>query len=277
MKINKALLTTAGAKQRGLPLQTLVDRDGITKTALQILVEEAMSCGIGEVCVVIHPGDKAAYAHAAGNYGGNLLFLEQTQPRGYGDAIARARAFVGNEPFLHLVGDHLCLSKTMETCAKQLVAIAEREACSVSAVQATREHLLPNFGAIGGKRIANSKSLYEIEAVLEKPTPTEAEQTLQVPGLRAGHYLCFFGMHVLTPGIMNLLDQELAGGSGNISLSAALAKLAEHERYLALELDGRRYDLGQKYGLLNAQLALALASNDRADVLAGMLEIVADQ
>jgi UTP--glucose-1-phosphate uridylyltransferase len=276
MKLHKAVITAAGAGQRGLPSQTLVDRDGVTKTALQIQIEEATSAGIHELCVVINTGERAAFQAAAGAYAGDLLFIEQSAPRGYGDAISRARAFVGDEPFLHLVGDHLCLSKRGNTCAQQLVAIAEAHDCAISAVQATRESLLPNFGAIGGKRVSGAHALYSIEAVLEKPTPTEAEQTLIVPGLRAGHYLCFFGMHVLTPGIMPVLDALLQRNPGNVWLSTALAELAARERYLAYELDGSRYDIGMKYGLFNAQLALALHSQDRADMLANILEVIAD-
>jgi hypothetical protein len=90
---------------------------------------------------------------------------------------------------------------------------------------------------------------------VEKPTPTQAEQELIVPGLRAGHYLCFFGMHVLTPVIFDLLDS--LGDLGNRQLSPALAVLASRERYLAYEVAGNRYNLGVTYGLLVAQLALA--------------------
>src|SRR5437016_4933300 len=80
-----------------------------------------------------------------------------------------------------------------------------------------------------------------------------------VPGLRAGHYLCFFGMHVLTPMVMDLLQEEIAQAKDrSVHLTTALAKLAKRERYLASELQGRRYDIGVKYGLLTAQLALAL-------------------
>jgi len=113
--------------------------------------------------------------------------------------------------------------------------------------------------------------------VLEKPTPTEAEQRLIVPGLRAGHYLCFFGMHVLTPAVMELLEEETAraGGRGGVALSPALARLAAKERYLACELQGRRYDIGAKYGLLTAQLALALDGQDRDEILANLVELLA--
>src|SRR5204863_3273209 len=123
---------------------------------------------------------------------------------------------------------------------------------SVSAVVPTRENMLPYFGAIGGTRVPRRHDLYEIENVLEKPTPTEAEQSLIIPGLRAGYYLCFFGMHVLTNAVMDLLGElDAAGGKdGKFALSPALAKLADREKYLALQVQGRRYDMGGKYGLL---------------------------
>jgi len=111
--------------------------------------------------------------------------------------------------------------------------------------------------------------------VVEKPTPTLAEQELIVPGLRAGHYLCFFGMHVFTPGVFALLDA--LGEAGDRQLSPALAKLAERERYLAFEVRGSRYNLGMQYGLLVAQLALGLAGQDRAEILAQVVELLARQ
>jgi UTP--glucose-1-phosphate uridylyltransferase len=143
-------------------------------------------------------------------------------------------------------------------------------------VQATHESKLPFYGAIGGRLLAGRKGLYEVGQVLEKPTPTEAEQRLVVPGLRAGHYLCFFGMHVLTPGVMDWLGEQLAGGAeSRAQLSHALSRLAQHERYLATELNGRRYDIGLRYGLLTAQLALALEGRDRNEVLSSIVELLA--
>jgi len=89
-----------------------------------------------------------------------------------------------------------------------------------------------------------------------------------VPGLRAGHYLCYFGMHVLTPTVMELLKEKL-------QLSEALAELTKREKYLAIEVQGARYNIGVKYGILTAQLALAMAGQDRQEVLAQLVELVA--
>lgn len=277
MNIRKAVITAAGRGQRTLPLQTLVDRDGRTKSALTIIIEEILQAGVEEIGVVICPGDQTAFATAAGPHAKRLQFIEQSEPLGYGHAVQCAHGFTGGEPFLLLVGDHLYVARGAKSCAKQLVEIAAAESCVVSAVQATHESKLPYYGAVGARRLQGKAGLYQVDQVIEKPTPTVAEQKLIVPGLRAGHYLCFFGMHVITASVMDLLDEavQAAGGSGGVQLSAALAKNAARERYLAAELAGRRYDIGVKYGLLTAQLALALNGSDRDEVLAHLVELLA--
>lgn len=279
MRIRKAVITAAARGQNLLPLQTLVDRDGVQKYALRIILEEAISSGVEEVCLVVRPGDQAAYAAAAGDLASRLEFVEQDEPSGYGHALHCANAFVGSDPFLHLVSDHLYVSRDTSRCARQLVQIAETESCSVSGVQSTRESVLTEYGAIGGRRVPGRNRLYEVEEVLEKPTPTEAEQKLIVPGLRQGHYLCFFGMHVLTPTVMELLGEQIsrAGAGRNVQLSPALAALARKERYLAHEVDGVRYNIGVRYGLLVAQLALALDGNDRDEILSQLVELLASR
>jgi UTP--glucose-1-phosphate uridylyltransferase len=276
MNVRKAVITAAGRHQRALPVQTLVDRDGVEKSVLAILVEEARSAGVEDVAVVVTPGDAAPYARAAGAHASSIRFVDQEEPLGYGHAVYCARAFAGGEPFLHLVGDHLYVSAGQASCARQLTAVAEGEDCAVSAVHATREHLLPFFGTIGGRRVPGRRDFYAVETVVEKPTPTDAELRLVVPGLRAGHYLCFFGMHVLTPAVMDILAGQVAaaGSQGGVTLSAALATLAAREKYLAYEERSRRFDVGVKYGLLSAQLALALAGADREAVLARLVDVL---
>jgi len=276
MDIRKAVITAAGPGQRTLPLQTLVDRDGQGKTALAIIIEEALNSGAEEIAVVVHPGDAHTYRAAAGGLGKRLHFIEQPRALGYAHAVWTAHEFTSGDAFLLLVGDHLYLSREGRSCARQLVEVASAESCSVSAVQATHESKLPYYGVAGGRLAENRKGLYLVSEVLEKPTPTVAEQRLIVPGLRAGHYLCFFGMHVLTPAVMTLLGAEVSTGQSS-SLSRTLARLATRERYLACELQGRRFDIGLKYGLLNAQLALALGGPARAEVLTGLVELLAQE
>ena len=279
MQLKKAVITAAGKHQRTLPLQSLVDRDGITKTALAIIIEEALDAGVDRIGVVVCPGDAPAYRTAAGSHAGRLEFIEQPEPLGYGHAVWCAREFTAEESFLLLVGDHLYVRTATTGCARQLVSLAQTTQSAISAVQATHESKLPFYGAVGGRRVQGSQGLYEVTEVLEKPTPTEAEQRLVVPGLRAGHYLCFFGMHVLTPGLMRILGEMVTdrGSKGGIHLSAALGRLARKERYLAFEASGRRYDIGARYGLLTAQLALALEGAARDEVLSGLVDLLAQR
>lgn len=277
MPINKAIITSASRAQARLPLQTVVDRSGQVRSALELVLEEVLGAGVEDVAIVICPGEAERYLQAAGPHAPRITFFEQNEPRGYGDALLRARSFVDSDPFLHLVSDHLYVSRLDRSCAAQLVAIAEREQCSVSAIQPTRENQLAYFGAVGGVPVPRQSGLYEVHTVMEKPTPTVAEQKLIVPGQRAGHYLCLFGMHVLTPTIFQLLESavgELQPGQ-SANLSSSLDRLAKAERYLAAQLDGERYNIGEKYGLLVAQLAIALSGDDRDRILTELVELLA--
>ncbi|MFN9717487.1 MAG: sugar phosphate nucleotidyltransferase [Planctomycetota bacterium] len=279
MKIRKAVITAAGDHHARLPLQTLVDRNGEIRTALRLMLDEVIDSGIEEVAIVIRPGQQEPYITAAGPHASRLTFCEQTNPRGYGDAILRARDFVAGESFLHLVSDHLYLSRTERLCAQQLMDAAAKHECSVSAIQPTRENEVVFFGTVGGSPLAQSDNLYEVTTVIEKPTPTVAEQKLIVAGQRAGYYLCMFGMHVLTPTVLTLLQKSLdsAPVSTSIDLSSSLHQLASTERYLALEIDGARYNISYKYGLLLAQLAFSLSGVDRDLILTELINLLAQK
>jgi UTP--glucose-1-phosphate uridylyltransferase len=277
MKISKAVVTAAGPGQSSLPLQRLVDRDGIEKTALEMVIEEIIAADIDSIAVVLSPGTEDAFRQAAGRFLDRLTLITQHEAQGYGQAILCARPFIGDQPFLHLVGDHLYLSRAARKCAQQLVLVASQHDCTVSAVQPTREQMLPFFGTIGGLRVAQENNLFEVKRVIEKPTPTLAEQELTIAGFRNGTYLCFFGMHVLTTGVLDILEHLVSARSGPVPLADALHELAARERYLACEIDGQRYNIGVKYGLLGAQLALGLAGVDRDRILTQLVELLSVQ
>ena len=312
MRIRKAVITAAGRGVRLYPVADpvqkgmlpVVDRDGLAKPVIQIIAQEALDSGIEKVCVVCAPGDQEKYLEQLGllrdglveayqnadwaaeqarqldNLIRRLSFAAQDEPLGYGHAVYCAREFVGGDPFLLLLGDHLYISDLPgQRCAQQLLTLASAENCSVAAVQSTREHLVGRYGTVSGKRVADAQGVYQIENIIEKPSVSLAEMTLHTPGLRAGHYLCFFGMHVLTHSIFEILGGQLSARSksnGEIQLTPALQELARHERYLALELAGTRYDIGQKFGLLQTQIALAASGKDRAEVLATIIELLAE-
>jgi UTP--glucose-1-phosphate uridylyltransferase len=257
-------------------MQTLFDQQGVERSVLSLIVRETLRAGISEICIVVWPGDEEPYAKLVAEDGARLTFIPQAEPRGYAHAVWCAREFVNDDPFLHLVGDHIYVSMESTGCAQRLVEAAEAEGSAVSAVQVTRENLLPLYGTVGGQAVAGKPGLYRVDTVVEKPTPTEAEQRLVVPGLRSGQYLCFFGMHVLTPAIFDILSTMLEDVAiPRVNLSSALAVLAAREQYLAMVQNGLRYDVGVKYGLFTAQLALALNGEDRDDVLAEMVNVLA--
>jgi UTP--glucose-1-phosphate uridylyltransferase len=276
MQIRKAVITAAGKAQRTLPLQTLFDQQGQERSVLSLVLREAVRAGINDICIVVFPGDEEAYARLLANDSARLTFIPQTEARGYAHAVFCARDFVKDEPFLHFVGDHIYVGAETGGSARHLVEVAGVENCAVSAVQVTRENLLPLYGAIGGEPVAGKPEIYRIETVLEKPTPTEAEQRLIVPGLRSGQYLCFYGMHVLTSSIFAIISDLMAQSpTGRASLSSALAVLARREQYLAMIQKGRRFDVGVRYGLFRAQLALALNGDDRDEVLTELIDVLA--
>ncbi len=317
MQITKAVITAAGRGARQYPasdtvqkaMLPLVDRDGLTKPVLQIIAEEAIESGIEEICVVSAPGDEEVYRRHFRSFAENLRsafkgidwaeeqsrrlvelesrlsFVVQPEPIGYGHAVWCAREFAGSEPVLLLLSDHVYISRDTAAnprrCARQLLDLAEAEECAVSAVQATREHLIHQYGTLSGRKVANDPNVYAIERIVEKPTPTQAELHLHVPGLRAGHYLCFFGMHVLTTRVFEMLDEQVHDwGSkaeserGPIPLTCALDALAREEKYLAIETRGTRHNIGVKFGFVDAQIALALAGVDRERMLTGLLESI---
>lgn len=312
LQIKKAVITAAGRGARLFPVADtvqksmlpMVDLDGLVKPVLQIIAEEALESGIEEVCVVCAPGDEQRYrqlflglrdSSTAANSGmpwvekqaskidfllTRLHFVEQPEALGYAHAVYCARSVVGSNPFLLLLGDHLYLSQhATRRCAKQLMELAQKEACSIAAVQPTREHRVGQFGTLGGKCLPNYPGVYQIEKILEKPSLSQAELELQTPGLRTGFYLCLFGMHVLSPGIFTILEESLDEKQSSarwLSLTPFLQTLAEREKFLALELEGRRYDLSDRFGITQAQIALGLAGNYRFEFLSLMMETLAE-
>lgn len=278
MQVRKAVITAAAPDQSRIPTQQLVNREGKDKSALQLIVEEVLSSGVEEICVVIRPEDQDVFEKAAGDLIGSLHFATQPGPNGYAHALLQARSFVDDVPFLHLVGDHLYLSAAPLSCAKQLIDVAAEFSCSVSAVEATRENKLPYFGIVSGTRVARREGAFEVQRVSEKPTPTLAEQELVTPGLRSGHYLGFFGMHVLTSDIFDSLQQVHSDPAiPHATLSDALDTFRTRHKYMAFQVAGTRYNLGVPYGLLMAQLAIALSGRDREQILSEMVELLAQR
>jgi UTP--glucose-1-phosphate uridylyltransferase len=311
MLIKKAVITAAARGERLYPVADtvqkamlpMVDVDGINKPVIQIIAEEALASGVEELCIICAPGDESRYLEQFTALRQTLLheyrhsewaqiqavrikdllerltFCVQEQARGYGHAVYQANKFVGNQAFLLLLGDYLYVSDLAgKRCAQQMIELAAEESCSVSAVNQTNEYLISRYGTLTGKSISGRPGVYQIERIIEKPSVSQAELELQTPGLRAGYYLCFFGMQVLKPTLFDILEEDLRekNASGEkTQLTPALQRLAEQDKYLAMEMRGNRYDTSKRLGLMQAQLALSLAGPMKEEVLGSLLHIVA--
>jgi UTP--glucose-1-phosphate uridylyltransferase len=286
--VKKAVVTAAGRGTRHFPatrtvqkeLFPLVDRDGVTKPVLQIVAEEALESGIERVCIVCSPDsigpvrahfapvpdglrrslasrpELLAQADRLDRIAHALEFAVQPTPEGYGDAVLRSRDFAGGEPFLLLLGDHVYASETDERCARHLLRTYDRVRGPVSGVTRTPMDRLRLFGAIAGDPVEDSPALYRVREMIEKPSPEVARQRLVTPGLPPDTALSFFGMHILTPEVFDLLADRKARDrreDGEIQLTGSLEELMRRRDYFAVEMTGERLDMGVPDGLVHTQ------------------------
>jgi UTP--glucose-1-phosphate uridylyltransferase len=313
-KVRKAVITAAGRGTRQYPASTavqkemfpLVDRDGLTKPVIQIIGEEAIESGIEEICIITQPGEEPQYreyfrrmtdeesrgfrgkdwailaSEKLGAFGERLHFAEQKSAEGFGHAVYQAKQFVGDEPFLLLLGDHVYISDTKDRCALQLIRVFEQYMLdAVSGVQPTVERLLHLFGTIRGAPIDAARGVYKAELIIEKPTIEQAREQLVTPMLPAGNYLAHFGMHVFSPRIFNSLEYLIKSNireKGEIQLTAAQEHMRQNtQKYWAVVSQGQRYDTGIPYGLMETQLALSLNGVHRTEICEAIARILAMQ
>ena len=281
----------------------VMDTDGICKPAIQVIIEEALDSGIEEVCLVVNPHNRAqieqhfaplppeelklfkgkdwALLQSARiqQIGARLSFVVQETPEGYGHAVWCARHFVGREPFLLMLGDHIYTTNEEGRCARQILNVFDTYNASVSAVQQTPTELLHLFGTVRGERIADRPPVYKVDAIYEKPAPAYAEEHLQQAGLLHGMYLCFFGMHILTPSIFDCLQYAIDNDlreKGEFQFTSAQERLrASGETYLAFEAVGDRLDIGIPFGYAQTQASLALNSIYKEQMLAALVRALA--
>jgi len=310
-RVRKAVITAAGRGTRMYPATTtiqkemlpLMDRDGICKPAIQIIIEEALDSGIEEVCLVVNPtnrhqieqhfapltpqelklfnGKDWALLQSARiqQIASRLTIAVQESPDGYGHAVWCAKSFVGDQPFLLMLGDHIYTSGEERRCARQAMDVYEQYGSSVSAVQQTPSELLHLFGTVCGQRIQERPPVYDIERIYEKPSTEYAETHLRQAGLLHGMYLCFFGIHVLSPSIFEwiqyAIDNDLRENN-EIQFTSAQERLrASGERYLACEAVGERHDIGIPFGYAQTQASLALNSVYKEQMLSSLVRTLA--
>ncbi|MCC7408292.1 MAG: NTP transferase domain-containing protein [Phycisphaeraceae bacterium] len=315
-KVRKAVITAAGRGTRQYPASSavqkemfpLVDADGLAKPVIQIIGEEAIAAGVEEICIVTQPGEEQQYLHyfkrmsletlkafkgkdwaieaseKLQDFGDRLHFVAQDKPDGYGHAVYQARKFVGDEPFLLMLGDHIYISANHENCATQLIQKYESAGmAAMSAVQATPSKLLHLFGTLQGEVIDPAAGTYKVQAIMEKPAEDYAARNLRTPGLPPGLYLCHFGMHVFPPQLFEALEHHIKNDireKNEIQLTSSQEYMRTQilkDSYAACTIEGQRFDTGIPYGLMESQIALALAGKHRSEIVEAIARLLAEQ
>jgi UTP--glucose-1-phosphate uridylyltransferase len=292
--IRKAIITAAGRGTRQFPatrtlqkeMLPLVDRDGITKPALQLLVEEAVNAGIEQVGIVVNPESEAGirayfgalteqegqwqndkqllYEQAAHlqQLGERIVTIVQQEPLGLGHAVYLTKSFVGGEPFVMYLGDHVLLSHTAKNCTQQVLEVYAHTGGTLSAVRRTPEERVHLYGTLSGEPIPDIPDVIRVTAMIEKPSLEQARASLRMPTLPDGVYYCFFGINLFTAEIFECLERTIVEGrtmKGEFQLTTAQQMLVEKGAYFACEIQGEALDIGIPQGYLEAQVALGLA------------------
>lgn len=276
-KVRKAVIPAAGFGTRLFPatkatkkeLFPIVDRDGIAKPAILLIVEEALNAGLDEVIIIVQEHDLPAfqsffnvqvtienynklprhfqeYSRRLLDMGQQVKFSIQTMQEGLGHAVYSARDLVGNEPFLLMLGDHIYRSDGDRSCAQQLIDAYNQHSTSVVGVRRTPETLLANFGTVTGIWL-ETDHLLNITEFAEKPTMEYARENLQTPGLPDGEYLTLFGQYIIKPQVFDYLEEHIQNNvreRGEFQLTSALDRLRREDGFLGLVMDGKRYDIG---------------------------------
>ena len=278
MKIKKAIIPAAGLGTRFLPATKAQPKEMlpiVDKPTIQYIVEEAVASGIEDIIIVTGRTKKAIEDHfdksvelelELENKGKkelleivrnisnmvNIHYIRQKEPKGLGDAIYCARYFIGDEPFAVMLGDDIVDNEGGTPCLKQLIEAYEKYETAILGVQEVAEEETNKYGIVDGIKVADD--VYKVKDLVEKPDPENAPSNVAI-----------LGRYIITPEIFDILSELPPGKNSEIQLTDALEKLSEERDMYAYVFEGRRYDLGDKQGFLQATVDFALKRPDLRD------------
>ncbi|MDM0497569.1 UTP--glucose-1-phosphate uridylyltransferase GalU [Clostridium perfringens] len=276
-KIRKAIIPAAGLGTRFLPATKAQPKEMlpiVDKPTIQYIIEEAIASGIEEILVITGRSKKSIEDHFDRNVelemelekSGktelldlvrdisdmvDIHYIRQKEPRGLGHAIYCAKTFVGDEPFAILLGDDVVYNEE-KPCLKQLIDCYNEYRTSVLGVQTVPQENVSKYGIVDGKHIEGR--VYKVKGLVEKPSPEEAPSNVAI-----------LGRYIVTPRIFDILEKTKPGKGGEIQLTDALLELMSEEAMYAYDFEGRRYDVGDKLGFLEATVEYALRRPDLRD------------
>ncbi|MGL5192038.1 MAG: sugar phosphate nucleotidyltransferase [Chroococcales cyanobacterium] len=275
--IRKAIIPAAGFGTRLFPatksvkkeLLPIVDRQGRVKPTILAIVEEAITAGIEEVAIIVQPGDSPifesffktplspihyqklspenqAYSQYLQDLGQKITLLTQEVQEGYGHAVFCAKEWVNNEPFLLFLGDHVYLSDTELSCARQLVEVYNRVGKSTVALTVTPGEEIYHCGCVTGNW-QDKDDILSLTQLCEKPDLDYARKNLTVEGLTGDRFLTVFGIYALTPTIFDFLEANIRNNlreKGEFQLTTCLEQVRQAEGMYGYQIKGRCFDTG---------------------------------
>jgi UTP--glucose-1-phosphate uridylyltransferase len=273
MKVKKAIIPAAGLGTRFLPATKAQPKEMlpiVDKPTIQYIIEEAVASGIEEILIItgrnkraiedhfdksveleqeleVHSKDELLSMVRDISNMVNIHYIRQKEPRGLGHAISCAKTFVGNEPFAVMLGDDVVDSKV--PCLKQLIDCFDEYKTTILGVQEVPQEDVSKYGIVKGMHIEDR--VYKVKDLVEKPKVEEAPSNIAI-----------LGRYIITPQIFDILDKTTPGKGGEIQLTDALRTLIQNEAMYAYNFEGRRYDVGDKLGFLEATVEFALKRED---------------
>jgi UTP-glucose-1-phosphate uridylyltransferase len=275
--VRKAVIPAAGLGTRLFPatkatkkeLFPVIDRDGIAKPAILLIVEEALQAGIQDIVIIVQQADLDSFqmffdGHAAGGdpdrlpphlqmyaqrieeMGSYVSFVIQHVQQGFGHAVYSARKAIGSEPFLLMLGDHIYHSSGSRSCVQQLLDAYQEYGMSVLGLRRVPEPDVVLYGTATGAWLVEQR-LLNVAQFVEKPPVDYARTHLRVSGLPKDEYLAFFGQYVIKPQVFDYLEEQIDDDEreqGEFQLTSALDRLRQEEGFLGLLMEGQCFDIG---------------------------------
>ena len=285
-KVRKAIIPAAGLGTRFLPATKAQPKEMlpiVDKPTLQYIIEEAIESGIEEILIITGRNKKSIEDHFDRSVElelelehkgkvemlemvksiSNMVdihFIRQKEPKGLGHAIYCAKSFVGNEPFAVMLGDDIVYNEG-KPCLRQLMDCYDEYKTSVLGVQTVPDGDVDKYGIVDGLKIEGNVT--KVKGLVEKPSVDEAPSNMAI-----------LGRYIITPSIFEILERTKPGKGGEIQLTDALLELMSEEAIYAYNFEGRRYDVGDKLGFLEATVEYALRKPELKDAFIEYLKSI---